>query len=107
MLYKKKKKEKKKGVEFEFLNDVHEEILCVFVGCLFTLTCNGPHKSCNGNTLCERLDGKETGVFMRLRFVFLFFFFLAAVVFDFSTDLLYTFHQLMHCSQQNKERSAY
>ena len=41
-------------------------------------------------------------------FAFLcFFFFLAVVVFDFSTCLLYTFHQLVHCSQQNKWRSAH
>ena len=61
--------------------------------------------------LSERLDCKETGVFLRLRFALLgpnlCFFFLAAVVFDFSTDLLYTFQPIMHCSQQNKGRSAH
>ena len=39
-------------------------------------------------------------------FVFLFFF-LPAVVFDFSTCSLYTFHQLVYCSQQNKRWSAH
>ena len=40
-------------------------------------------------------------------FLFFFFFFLPAVVFDFSTCSLYTFHQLVYCSQQNKRWSAH
>ena len=64
---------------------------------------------CQQQPLSESLDSTYSCVcvFVFLFFSFFLFFFLPAVVFDFSTCSLYTFHQLVYCSQQNKRWSAH